>query len=84
MSDNFDSDSENNEYEVDLIVNGSDTHGTTTLKSACDTQGITANAEDQGAAAANAEDQGGATSNAATTSPGERPRNKEWVIDGDE
>ena len=58
ISNDFNSVSKDNEYEVDLIVNGSDAHGTITFKSACDTQGIAANAEDQGVAAANAEDQG--------------------------
>jgi len=83
MPDDFDSDSEDNEYEVILTVNGSDAHENTTLKSACDTQGIIANAEDQRTVIANAEDQGAATTNS-TTNPGGRPRNKEWFIGGDE
>ena len=70
MPDDFDSDPEDNEYEVVLTVNGSDAHGTTTSKSACDTQGAAANAEvhvaatnagDQGATAANTHGQGAAS-----------------------
>jgi len=81
MLDDIDSDSKDNEYKVALTVNKSDTHRTTTSKSACDTQGTTTNAEIQGAIAANAEDQGAAVANAEDQGEQLVKKNKmEWRI----